>query len=282
MKHVSMNAHNVLDFLPKTALPHLPGKLHSQFIFQIHKDRKFFCDPNCFEASFNNHLNALSPESKNISRDYDLFLEAENEWSEYLPTVPAELILKAVCLEVRLVNPKLEYKNHKLNIRKKLKILSPFKPSSVSLDEFDPMFEEFSNMVNVILKPVLPFQVSKDTIKDSVNRVLEHGVHLHLNSPRPIEPYLATAASTKQDAEIINKVEEKFITSGSGNIKTIWHPTMVGLYENLSTLKRSSKGNAEISFEQCYTNQLELIATRNIQSGEEITLVGDPGKRIGQ
>lgn len=272
MMHVSLNAHRILDYLPRNSLPYMPGKIKSQFIFQVHNDRKHYCSPECFDTSFNDYICTLSPESNNLSKSFEAFTELEDEWSELLPSVPPELLLRALCLEVLAVNPKLEYRPNALPLRKKLRVLTKFKASTDNLNEFEELFGGFSDLVQVMLKPVMPFSISPETIKDSVQRILANAIHFHLNSPRPIDIYLAAASKDEKERSAIDKVEADLINSGSGNIKAIWHPSIVCLYENISSLKKSHEGNAAVSMSDISSSQVDLVAVRDIARGEEILL----------
>lgn len=273
MKHISVHRDNILDFLPESAAPFLPKRSNSQFAFQINDERKVYCSAECFDHSFRNYIEVLSPFSESIKKPYEQYKAIEEQWSEFLPIVPLEMIFKAICLEILNLNPNLNSvaDRSQLKDKNKLKCLSSYSHSQVSVDPMKELIISVTAVANKIFRPFCPFVITEHTIKDAISRLANNCIYFNLASPSPIEIYLASSVvRSKEDVEKINKIEDQLILNGNGNIKSIWHPTGFGLYENISILKRTDDYNASILYNE--THQVELIACRTIERNEEITI----------
>lgn len=121
-----LNIHHkqVAGFLPPSATPYLPKRYPHIYNYQLAEGFRYhYCSAECLGNGYT-HFHQLIDAHARTNMWPDLVVQKErieSDWSVILPTVPPDMIIRAICLEIEATNPK----------------LNPFHSRSSSLDHGD-------------------------------------------------------------------------------------------------------------------------------------------------
>lgn len=361
-----LNIHHdkVRPFLPPSATPFLPKRYPELYNYQFSEgSRHHYCSAECLDESFMNtfQLTDATARSSSLKQALKQFQQLETEWSTFLPTVPPQMVLKAICMEIKATNPKMkEYHSRGGNKpiprtpKQRLKVLEQFKPTRKNMADIGPLCEQLADYVNVVLLDYSPFHVETKLILDTVKRIYENhqtivlnvreektlekyldhlygeecespslsggGEELSTQSSSPSSPKCAASlkntmtpkvqdekrrllkqnmrgptiqtssssspplqsnattitnessplADLESEKQFLEASERELRSSGAGDLHLLWHPVVSSLFTAQSLINHSCLPNVYYSTINHETHQLDVIAARNILTGEEI------------
>jgi hypothetical protein len=273
---------NVVPFLPDSAFPHLPKRFPQVFNYQLAEgSRHHFCSSECLDHKYNHYFDLIDAPARSslLPELLKQKQQLDSEWSSSLPTVPPEMVIQAICLEIEATNPRhRQYharngKPHGIRTPKhKLKILEDFKPTNKSMADIEPLCQPLANYISNLLLDFSPFNVDGKLVLDIVKRIFDNHqtIVLDVNEGKSFEKYAAQVNSI-DDKAFLDKSERELKVAGAGDLHLVWHPVVSALFTAQSLVNHSCSPNVYYSTISHDTPQLDVIASRDILPGEEIT-----------
>jgi len=204
----------------------------------------------------------------------------DSEWCTALPTIPPELVLKTLAMEIRALNPKLRAFHSRdgrpasnRTPKQRLKILESFKPTKRSMADVQPLCEEMADYASLMLLDFSPFNIESTLILDTIKRLMDHHqvIVLNVHQDKSLERYMASDSITREDKQLMEESDKEIKVSGAGDLHLAWHPVASAVYTAQSLLNHSCAPNVYYSTINNSSHQMDVIAATPIAAGQEIT-----------
>lgn len=266
--------------------------------------RHHFCSAECLDDSYMNYFQLIDGASRvnMMKKMVQQRQQIESEWCTALPTIPPELVLKAIALEIKTSNPKMrEYHarggNKPFAVRtpkNKLKVLESYKPTKRPL-EIDAHCAHLAEFASTLLLDYSPFNIDPPLIVDTVRRLWDVHQTIVLNVPddKTLDYYMANGSSesttpgsstsdpasrdgdikiglSKDDRAMLNTSDKEIKVSGAGDLHLVWQPVASAVYTGQAYINHSCIPNIHYSTIDNHSHQLDVVAARPISAGEQL------------
>lgn len=294
----------MLPFLPTSAEPYLPHRHGELYNFQVGEGmRHHFCSAECLDESFMGLFQLIDGPARGaiMKKLAQQRTAVETQWCTALPTIPPDLVLKAIALEIRTSNPKMrDYHSrngHKAfgvrTPKQKLKVLEAFKPTKRAL-EIDAECAQLAELASSLLLDYSPFNIDATLVKDTVKRLWDVHQTIVLNVPenKTLDHYMThgktideTASQdpnsktqggevhiglSKEDRAMLNASNKEIKISGAGDLHLVWQPVASAVYTGQAHINHSCVPNVHYSTIDNHSHQIDVVAARPISAGEQI------------
>lgn len=281
-KFLNLHHHNVVPFFPKDVSPHLPKRYPELYNYQLGEgDRHHYCSAECLDQAYMNFFQLIdgSARARMMKELVSKKKSLDSEWCTALPTIPPDLVLKALAMEILALNPKLRPYHSRdgkptssRTPKQKLKVLESFKPTKRSMVDLGPLCEMLAQYANTLLMDFSPFEIDSNLILDTIKRIMDHHqvIVINVHQGMSLEKYMASGSLTQEDVALMEQSDKEIKVSGAGDLHLAWHPVASAVYTAQSLLNHSCTPNVYYSTMNNMTHQLDVVATRPIAVGEEI------------
>lgn len=279
-----MHHKKVAPFFPTNAEPFFPRRYPQLYNYPHLEGFKYhYCSAECLDHDYTHFFQFIdAPTRAKMAQELSQRKQRiDSEWCTALPTIPPDLILKAICLEIQTLNPKMRAFHSRAGNRppsartpkSRLKILEAFKPTKRSMADIAPLCDEMAHYVKDLLLDYSPFYVDANLILDTVKRLLDYHqtIVLNVHQGKSIEAYMASSIITEEDKKFLSQSDQEIRVAGAGDIHLTWHPVVSAVYTAQSLINHSCVPNVYYSTSGNETHRLDVVAARPIAMGEEIT-----------
>lgn len=269
--------------------------------------RHHYCSAECLDSAYMNFFQLVDqPSRKGLMKGLaQQRTKIEADWCTALPTIPPELVLKAITTEILTANPNLKpfAKSVAYNgiarqpvgtrtPKHKLKVLEQFKPTKRDMSEIEPLCTDLADYASSLLLDYSPFLIDARLIYDTIKRLWDAHQTIVMNVPggKTLDHYIsnggtATEASetdnavsetekliklSKEDRAMLDESNKEIKVSGAGDLHIVWHPVASAVYTGQSYINHSCSPNIYYSTIDNHTHQLDVVAARPIEAGEEL------------
>lgn len=192
--------------------------------------RHHFCSAECLDHGYMNYFQLIDIESRAglMEKLVKQKQALDADWGTVLPTIPPELILKAIAMEILASNPKLRTYHSRPGSRAfaertskhKLKVLEAFKPTKRRL-EIDQQCAHLAEYASRLLLDYSPFNIDQRLVLDTAKRLWDVHQTIVLNVPedKTLDNYIANGSSTPSlsDTSASNGSNSSTVSATNGN-----------------------------------------------------------------
>jgi hypothetical protein len=283
-RFLNLHLKKVLPFFPTNVTPHLPRRYPQVYNYpHMEGSKHHFCSAECLDHTYMDFYQLIEgPPRASIAAELAQRKQRiDSEWCVALPTIPPDLVIKAICLEIKATNQKLRAFHHRSGNKppfartpkNRLKVLENFRPTKRSMIDIEPLCKSLAEYLTDLLLDFSPFAIDSSLVLDTIKRLLDYHqtIVLNVHEEKSIERYMASDDITSEDKKMLNESDKEIRVSGAGDIHLTWHPVASALYTAQSLINHSCTPNVFYQTITNHTHQLDVIAARSIAPGEQIT-----------